>query len=264
MPEMDLIGFDGGLRPFVRTWVRLCGYMFFPGDERQRNAYCAKMLVQEVARLEETSANDARYDDAFGRIHTAFCELGGLRVVAETGGLPDPAGCGARLNTVAAILDIIRKTPDERGSVRKAVRVIEATVKKYSCYRFIKNESDIREAWRSHRSVAHLGMALLYCGRALRTPQGYEDPEIIGQFITVAHDYQVWATSYRPPLGRGDAKKISKRSERPLLNQAEIWSFPADYVAAALEQGWRVRLRPLPDDMLNALATYRRFEKGFI
>ena len=45
------------------------------------------------------------------------------------------------------------------GSLNKAFHVIGATASKY---RLIANRTEIRKAWESHRSVAHLGVGFLW------------------------------------------------------------------------------------------------------
>jgi hypothetical protein len=54
------------------------------------------------------------------------------------------------------------------------------------------------QAWKAHRSVAHLGVVLVFLGE-FREQSEFDDPRRLGRFITIARDYQNFAVSYRPP-----------------------------------------------------------------
>jgi hypothetical protein len=239
MPEMELRGADVRLSLISGMWGRLFAYMFWPGDERQRKAYPLKGMVEALSSIERQSAGDPDYAAAYDIVHDAFRAEGGWRALAEAG-FPVPAGRGKRLRTVAAILDVIRRTPCGEGSVNKAVHVISETG---GTYRLITNRTGIFKAWASHRSVAHLAIALMYLGKA-RDPRDFDDPQRLARFVAVARDYQAFAISYRP-----------RHQQKPVVTEAESWSFPTE-VAAPARWGVRQPLPPLPADMLAALDAY--------
>lgn len=238
MPEMELFGPDLHLSLISGIWRRLLSYMFWPDDEQQRQAFCALPLVKVLSSIDDKSASDPDYADAYHIVHDAFRRGHGWRVLSQAG-LPSPKGRGMPLRTAAAILDIIRRAPRD-GSLNKAVHVVSETAKTYG---LIGNRTRILQAWRTHRSVAHLGVAQVFLGE-FREPREFEDPRRLGRFITIARDYQNFAESYRPP-----------RQSKSLVSDAEIWSIPADLRARRLRL--RQPLPPLPADMLAALRAYR-------
>jgi hypothetical protein len=234
MPEMELFGPDLRLSLISGVWTRLFSYMFWPGDEQQRTAHCAKPYVTALSSIERKSADDPDYAHAYHIVHDSFRQIGGWSAL-ETG-FPGPLAESRRaLRTAAAVLDIIRRTPRE-GSLNKAFYVIDATANTYG---LIGNRTDIRKAWESHRSVAHLGVALVLSGE-FQEPD-FEDPARLGRFLSIARDYQMFATSYTMP-----------RQQKPLVDRAEIWAIPAYLRSRKLRP-----LSPLPPDMLAALDTYR-------
>jgi hypothetical protein len=238
MPEMELFGSDLHLSRISGIWRRLLSYMFWPDDEQKRQAYWALPLARALSSIDEKTERDADYADAYHIVHDAFRRGHGWHVL-DKAGFPSPKESGMPLRTAAAILDIIRRTPRD-GSLNKAVHIVSETAK---TYRLIRNRTGIFQAWKSHRGVAHLGVALIFLGE-FREHSEFDDPRRLGRFITIACDYQNFVVSYRPP-----------RQSRPLVTEAEIWSIPPD-----LQTG-RLRLRqpfpPLPDDMLAALRGYR-------
>jgi hypothetical protein len=238
MPEMELFGSDLHLSLISGIWTRLLSYMFWPDDEQQRQAFWALPFVQALSSIDEKSASDPDYAKAHHIVYEAFRRGHGWRVLNKAG-LPSTKGRGMSLRTAAAILDIIRRAPRD-GSLNKAVYVVSQTA---TTYALIGNRTGILQAWKSHRSVAHLGVAQVFLGE-FREPSEFEDPRRLGRFIAIARDYQNFAVSYRPP-----------RQYKPLVSEAEIWSIPADLRARRLRL--RQPLPPLPADVLAALCAYR-------
>jgi hypothetical protein len=249
MPEMELLDADLQIeldgRPATLSlipgvWLRLQSYMYWPADERQRKAYCAKPMGEALAWIERQIAADLDYSDDHDVVYHAFRQKGGWSVLDEVSFSPEHhRPLQTTLRTAAAVLDIIRKSPGGTGSLNRAVHVIEATAKTYA---LIRNRTGILQAWRSHRSVAHLGVALIGLG-ILRKPSEFDGPGLLGRFVAVARDYQAFAISYKPP-----------KQKRPLIADTEIWSIPKD-----LKTPFRLKppLSPLPADMLAAHRTYR-------
>jgi hypothetical protein len=240
MPEMELFSPDLPLFWFAGIWNRLFAYMCWPNDEGLRKAHCARPVVRVLSLLDQLStactANARIYDIA----HRAFRQMGGWEAL-DNAGFPNGVGCAAPLYTAAAVLEIISRTPGEKGSLNKAVHIIENTPKAYWP---IGYRGKILRAWRSHRSVAHLGIAFLHV-IAYRDPNDYGDPRRLARFIAIANYYHHFATTYRPP-----------NQQTPLIAEAEIWSFPAALQVAATHRLGRV-WGPLADDMLAALSTYQ-------
>lgn len=232
MPEMDLFGPDLHLYLSLVSgmWTRLLSYMFWPGDEQRRNAYCAKPYVTALSSIERQSPGDPDYAVAYHIVHESFRQIRGWSALA-TGLVAPLAPPGRALRTAAAVLHIIRKAPKE-GSLNKAFHVLGVTAHNYG---LIGNRTDIRKAWESHRSVAHLGVALLCSG------EPNEEPARLRRFLTVARDYQKFAISY-----------IMPRQTKPLVDEAEIWSIPAGFRLPTLSS-----LPPLPSDMMEALQIYK-------
>jgi hypothetical protein len=129
MREMELFGPDLHLSLISGIWRRLLSYMFWPDDEQQRQAFCALPFVQALSSIEQKSASDPDYADAYDIVHDAFRRGHGWRVL-NTVGFPSRKGRGVPLRTAAAILDIIRRTPRD-GSLNKAVHVVRETAKTY-------------------------------------------------------------------------------------------------------------------------------------
>ncbi len=242
MPEMELFGANVALSLISGIWTRLFGYMFWPGDEARRRAHCSKPLVEALASIEQRATADPDYADAYHVVHGVFREEGGWAAVANAAS-PNLAERGRPLRTAAAVLDVIRRTPKEDGSLRRAFHVVSATARNYG---LIGNRTDIKQAWKNHRCVAHLGVALVFLGEPHEGTE-FEDPRRLGRFVAIARDYQLFATSYKPP-----------RQQTPLVPHAEIWSFPVDLQEAATRR-WRLRqsLPQLPNDMLAASRAYR-------
>jgi hypothetical protein len=211
-------------------WTRLFSYMFWPGDEQQRNAYCAKPYVTALSSIERKSTADPDYAVAYHIVHESFRRIAGWSALAT--GFPGPLAPVSRsLQTAAAVLDIIRRTPEE-GSLNKAFYLIGAVANNYG---LIGNRTDIRKAWKNHRSVAHLGVALKCSGEPSEEPAG------LRRFLAIARDYQRFATSYTMP-----------RQKKPLINADEIWAIPNNLRLPRL-----CPPPPLPRDMVAALNTYQ-------
>jgi hypothetical protein len=235
MPEMVLFGPELLLSRVPGVWVSLFSYMFWPGDEQQRNAFCARPYVTALSSVERKRAAGLDYAGDYLVLHQIFLRIAGWSTFGVAP-LEPLAATGRKLRTAAAVLDIIRRTPQE-GSLNKALYVIGTVADKY---RLIRNRTDIRKAWESHRSVAHLGVALK-CSGDFTTGDFLKDPARLRRFLAIARDYQSFATSYVMP-----------RQNRPLVDRAEIW-----FIRPSLRLP---RLRsppPLPRDMLMALAEYR-------
>jgi len=146
MPEMELFGPDLHLSLISGIWNPLLSYMFWPDDERQRQAFCTLPLVQALSSIDEKSTSDPNYAIAYRIVHEAFRRGHGWRVLNKAG-FVSPEGRGEPLRTAAAILDIIRGTPRD-GSLNKAVHVVGETAK---TFRLIRNRTGTFEAWKSHR-----------------------------------------------------------------------------------------------------------------
>jgi hypothetical protein len=230
VPEMELFGSDLHLSLIPGMWTRLFAYMFWPSDEQHRKAYCAKPYIAALSSIERKSTDDADYEAAYHIVHDGFRQIGGWSALAK--GFPGPLAPAVRaLLTAAFVLHIIRKTPKE-GSLNKAFHVLDGTANNYG---LIRNRTDIRKAWQSHRSVAHLGVALL-C-----SDEPNEEPARLRRFLAIARDYQIFATSYAMP-----------RQKKSLVDGAEIWAISADLRFPRLRS-----LPPLPADMLALLDTYQ-------
>jgi hypothetical protein len=231
---MDLFGPELHLSLISGIWTRLFSYMFWPGDEQQRNAYCAQFFVSALSSIERRSTSDPDYAAAYQIVHRTFRQIGGWSALAT--GFPGPIALPAQaLRTAGAVLDIIRRTPNE-GSLNKAFHVIAAVANNYG---LIRNRTDIRKAWESHKSVAHLAVALKCSGNF--TADDYNDPRRQRRFLTIAREYQIFATSYTMP-----------RQKQSLVDGAEIWAVPSHLRLPRLS-----RPPPLPPDMLAALKAYR-------
>jgi hypothetical protein len=237
MPEMQLFGPDLRLSLISGIWARLWAYMLWPHDEQQRKAHCAQPCVAALSSIDAKSREDPDYADAYWIVHSAFREIDGWAGVDHAlKSRSRPSGRACR--TAAAVLDIVRRIPN-KGSVNKAVHVIEQTARNYD---LIGSRAGIMNAWKSHRSVAHLWMALILADK-FHSSEEFEDPRRLRQFLGIATDYQKFAVSYRAP-----------NQQRPLIDPMEAWTIPADLrVPLRLRQP----LSPLPRDMLAALAAYR-------
>jgi hypothetical protein len=200
--------------------------------------WAAKEYPCALASIDNKYAGDPGYASAHWIVYQAFCALGGFPA------LQNSQEIGKRrlvLRTAAAVLDIVRKAP-HGGSVNRAVHVVRATAKTYG---LLEKRTSVWDAWKSHRCVAHPGVAQRIC--KMSAPSDFDDPRRLGRFVAVACDYQAFAWSYRAP-----------NQQAPLIPEAEAWSFPADLYAAASRR-WRLRqpLSPLPPDMLAACRAYR-------
>ena len=237
MPVMELFGPDLHLSLISGIWTRLWAYMLWPDDELQRRAHCAKPYVTALSSIDQKTQGDPDYAAAYWIVHDAFRGVGGWSGVGHA----LKAGSRSRgraCRTAAAVLDIVRRVPD-KGSVNKAVHVIEQISRSYN---LIGSRAGILSAWTSHRVVAHLGISLILGGEFFK-PEEFEDPRRLRRFLGIAADYEEFAVSYRAP-----------HQKRPLIDPAEMWTIPTD-----LRPKMRPRrpLAPLPDDMLEALGTYR-------
>jgi hypothetical protein len=239
---MELAGPELLLSRIPGVWARVLSYMFWPGDEHKRKAFCVYPYVALLSSLERKRSADLDAAVTYHIAHKKFLQIIGWSAFAT--GLPSPLKHDLRaLRTAAVVLEVIRRTPKE-GSLNKAFHVIGATATKY---RLIGNRTDIRKVWECHRGVAHLGVGFLWLlGSATPIPRllsGYpRDAAQLKYFLAIARDYQMFATSYTMP-----------RQRRPLVNADEIWAIPAN-----LPLPRRLRpLPPLPRDMLAALETYK-------
>ena len=229
MPEMELFGPDLRLSLISGIWTRLLAYMLWPSNEEQRKAHCAKPFIGALASIDRKSDDDPDYAAAHWIVYGAFRKINGWSAVEGADRL-DLKGIGRRLRTAAAVLDIVRKSP--KGSLNKAIHVIEATAKNY---KLIGNRTDILKAWKSHRGVAHLGIALIFSDK-FQEPSEYSDPRLLRRFLVIARDYQDFVR------------------EKGLVKETEIWSIPAIFRKLP---SLRRPLQPLPDDMIAALESYR-------
>jgi hypothetical protein len=247
MPEMELFGPEIRLlTPVPGIWRRLMFYMYWPQDEKARAAHAAKDYLRVLAMFDQKYGNDSDYYAAAHSItYTTFRKLGGWPALAAERGRRERNESVRALRTAAAVLAVVRRTPANEGSLNTAVHIIRATAKTYG---LIGNRTDIRRAWKSHRSVAHLGIALfaLFSGEFPERAE-FADHRLLGQFIAVARDYQTFANFYVPP-----------NYDSPLIAEDETWSFPANLQAAAAAAATAsdAPMPPLSDDMLAALATY--------
>ncbi len=159
------------------------------------------MMIQTTpqrASIDRKSDDDPDYAAAHWIVYRAFRKINGWSAVEGADQL-DLKGVGRRLRTAAAVLDIVRKSP--KGSLNKAIHVIEATAKNY---KLIGNRTDILKAWKSHRGVAHLGIALILSGE-FQEPSEFSDPRRLRRFLVIARDYQEFVReggwSRRPKSG---------------------------------------------------------------
>jgi hypothetical protein len=236
VPEMDLFDPDAlYLSSISGIWTRLWTYMLWPDDETRRKAYVLSMHADALAAIERRADSDQDYAAAGKIAYGNFRKLGGW-----TGLTPrwrsdmDLKRAGKPLRTAAAVLDIIRKTPGGAGSVNKAVHVIGKTGPTYN---LISGRTGVINAWNARKSVAHLGIALLFSGEKLFG----ESPRRLARFLTIARDYQRFATTFVAPHQHG-----------VLIDPADIWSVSEDLSLPAPPP-----LGSLPEDMLKALSTYR-------
>jgi hypothetical protein len=221
-------------------WTWIWAYMLWPSDALRRQGYEVEIYADALSTIEQKRTSgehegDPDYALADHTVSNAFRQLGGwTALVARLHASSEISKAGKALRTAAATLDIIRKTPEGRGSLNKAVWVIQETAPAYD---LIGNRTGILTAWKSHRSVAHLGLALILCGEWKPS----EDPRQLRRFLAVAQDYQRFAISHKLPGQR-----------KTLLNETEIWTVPTDLRLPRLRS-----VPSLPADMLNALHTYR-------
>jgi hypothetical protein len=236
VPQMDLFDPDAlYLGSISGIWTRIWAYMLWPNDETRREAYVLSMHADALAAIEKHADTDRDYARAHDIVYGNFCKLGGWTALAPRWRSDvDLKRAGKPLRTAAAILDIIRKTPSATGSLNKAVHVIDKTGITYS---LISGRTGVLNAWKSHRIVAHLAIALIFS----REKVFGECPRRLARFLTIARDYQRFATTYVMPHQHGI-----------LIDPAEIWSIPEDLSLPAPPA-----LRSLPDDMLKALSSYR-------
>ena len=236
MPEMDLFDPDAlYLSSISGIWTRLWTYMLWPDDETRRKAYVLSMHADALAAIERRADSDQDYAAAGKIAYGNFRKLGGW-----TGLTPrwrsdmDLKRAGKPLRTAAAVLDIIRKTPCGTGSLNKAVHVIDKTGVTYN---LISGRTGVLNAWKSHKTVAHLAVALIFSRKKIFG----ECPRRLARFLTIARDYQRFATTY-----------IAPRQKGVLIDPAEIWLVPDDLSLPAPPP-----LGSLPEDMLKALSSYR-------
>jgi hypothetical protein len=236
VPEMDLLDPDAlYLSSISGIWTRLWTYMLWPDDETRRKAYVLSMHADALAAIERHADSDQDYAAAGKIAYGNFRKLGGW-----TGLTPrwrsdmDLKRAGKPMRTAAAVLDIIRKTPGGAGSLNKAVHVIGKTGPTYN---LITGRTGVIKAWISRKSVAHLGIALLISGENVFG----ESPKRLARFLTIARDYQRFATTFVAPHQRG-----------VLIDPADIWSVPENLSLPAPPAPGL-----LPEDMLKALSSYQ-------
>jgi hypothetical protein len=161
VPQMDL--FEPDAPRFSRisgVWTRIWTYMLWPDDEKQRNAYVISMLADAIAAIEKHADTDQDYALAGDIVYRKFCKLGGwTALVPRWRSNTDLKRAGQQQRTAAAVLDIIRKAPCGTGSLNKAVHVIERTGVTYN---LICGRTDVLNAWKRYRTVAHLILGLLF------------------------------------------------------------------------------------------------------
>jgi len=236
MPEMNLFEPDAlSLGGISGIWTRLWAYMLWPDNETGRTAYVLSMHADALAAIERRANSDQDYAAAEKIAYANFRKLGGWTGLAPRWRSDmDLKRAGKPLRTAAAVLDIIRKTPTGAGSLNKTVHVIG---KSGPTYNLITGRTGIINAWNTHRSVAHLGIALLVSGENVFGGS----PRRLARFLAIGRDYQRFATTYPVPHHHG-----------VLIDPAEIWSVPE-----GLSLPDPPGLGSLPDDMLRALSTYR-------
>jgi hypothetical protein len=236
VPQMDLFDPDAlYLGSISGIWTRIWAYMLWPNDETRREAYVLSMHADALAAIEKHADTDRDYARAHDIVYGNFCKLGGWTALAPRWRSDvDLKRAGKPLRTAAAILDIIRKTPSATGSLNKAVHVIDKTGITYS---LISGRTGVLNAWKSHRIVAHLAIALIF----FREKVFGECPRCLARFLTIARDYQRFATTY-----------VVLHQHGVLVDPVEIWAVPENLSLPAPPA-----LGPLPDDMLKALSSYR-------
>jgi hypothetical protein len=216
-------------------WTRIWAYMLWPDDETRRKAYELSMHADALAAIERHADTDRDYARAREIVYGDFCKLGGWTALTPRWRFDmDPKRAGKPLRTAAAVLDIIRKSPSGTGSLNKAVHVIEKTGITYG---LISGRTGVLKTWKSHKTVAHLTIALIFSRKKVFG----NCPRCLGRFLAIARDYQSFATTYVGPWQKG-----------VLVDPAEIWSVPHHLRLPAPPP-----LGSLPDDMLNALFSYR-------
>jgi hypothetical protein len=144
VPQMDLFDPDAlYLGSISGIWTRIWAYMLWPNDETRREAYVLSMHADALAAIEKHADTDRDYARAHDIVYGNFCKLGGWTALAPRWRSDmDLRRAGKPLRTAAAILDIVRKTPSDTGSLNKAVHVIDKTGITYSL--IILGHKDVR------------------------------------------------------------------------------------------------------------------------
>jgi hypothetical protein len=244
MPEMILRSpWAAGL---YFQWTQIFAYMGWPKEREERAGRLARYFAEALSRLpkprqdeehterlidqlglEEAGANQARENTI--KVYERFLEptrlkyydtfdneFDGFRSFFLGFGIKDFPK--AEVLTAGQILLIIRAIEVHHlellggGSIKKAAFLIE-----YADGRggLIKNERDIREAWKNFKNVAHLSAAWHLVDLS-SDGKFYETEELV-LFLIIARDFQKFATSFYP-----HARKST------LLDSNEVWSVPGN------------------------------------
>jgi hypothetical protein len=224
MPEMDIQWTSVEV-----VWAQLLAYMGWPEDANRRRAHVASVLARQIGNL-DCLLNDPEFQNSESardlivpvrdRCFRYFTEFGGYSAL-EPLLLPDAPQNSypvAELNTVADILLIVRsiethhKTAERGGgSVNKAAFLL---ARGRGCNGTLRSETKIEQAWRKYKSVAHLALGIRLYVRAIG-PLKFNEIEL-GAVISIALEYQDFATSFRP--GR-------PRPHEVFIDRERIWSF---------------------------------------
>jgi len=194
MPEMNLFEPDAlSLGGISGIWTRLWAYMLWPDNETGRTAYVLSMHADALAAIERRADSDQDYAAAEKIAYANFRKLGGWTGLAQRWRSDmDLKRAGKPLRTAAAVLDIIRKTLGGAGSLNKAVHIIGKSARTYN---LIIGRTGVINAWNTHKTVAHLGIALLFFGENVFG----ESPRRLARFLAIGRDYQRFATTYLVP-----------------------------------------------------------------
>jgi hypothetical protein len=151
------------------------------------------MHADALAAIERRADSDQDYAAAEKIAYANFRKLGGWTGLAQRWRSDmDLKRAGKPLRTAAAVLDIIRKTLGGAGSLNKAVHIIGKSARTYN---LIIGRTGVINAWNTHKTVAHLGIALLFFGENVFG----ESPRRLARFLAIGRDYQRFATTYLVP-----------------------------------------------------------------
>src|SRR5271157_1022832 len=116
---MELFGPDLGLSLVSGIWTRLRAYMIWPYSETERAACIVKPYISALSSIETKYCNDPDAVEAHSRVYSAFREIDGWRSLSACRPDDEQGKDSRSLRTAAAILDIVRKTPNGLGSAHK-------------------------------------------------------------------------------------------------------------------------------------------------